>query len=83
MVFHLDGAEFYANSEYLVWSMGSALASGDVPQWQRVSSIRLSRASLIFNAFIPGVGHQVPLGHRSARSRSRQEGACGPVFKGS
>ena len=29
MTFHVDGAEFYSNSEYVVWSMSSALASGD------------------------------------------------------
>ena len=29
-IFHVDGAEFYTNSEYLVWSFSSALSSGDV-----------------------------------------------------
>ena len=30
LVLHVDGAEFYANSEYYVWSLGSAFASGEV-----------------------------------------------------
>lgn len=30
LIFHVDGAEFYTNSEYLVWSFSSALSSGDV-----------------------------------------------------
>lgn len=27
---HVDGAEFYSNSEYMVWSMGSVFAEGHV-----------------------------------------------------
>lgn len=29
LVFHVDGAEFYSNCEYYVWSLGSVLASGE------------------------------------------------------
>lgn len=28
---HMDGAEFYSNSEYLVWSIGSVLVENDQP----------------------------------------------------
>lgn len=30
---HCDGAEFFRNSEFLVWSFGSLLTSGDVMWW--------------------------------------------------
>ncbi|CAK9059150.1 Uncharacterized protein SCF082_LOCUS31390 [Durusdinium trenchii] len=30
IVLHVDGAEFYSNSEYMVWSMGSVFAEGHV-----------------------------------------------------
>lgn len=29
LTFHCDGAEFFQNTEYMVWSCGSLLASGD------------------------------------------------------
>ena len=30
--FHVDGAEFFRDAEYNVWSMSSILSSGDVPR---------------------------------------------------
>jgi hypothetical protein len=29
--FHVDGAEFFRDAEYNVWSMSSILSGGDVP----------------------------------------------------
>ena len=40
-IFHVDGAEFYTNSEYLVWSFSSALTSGDV-RWLHETKLALS-----------------------------------------
>ena len=30
---HVDGAEFYSNSEYIVYSLGSVLAEGSTEIW--------------------------------------------------
>lgn len=30
IAFHIDGAEFYSNSEFYVWSIGSTFPTGDV-----------------------------------------------------
>ena len=30
IAFHVDGAEFYSNSEFYVWSIGSSFPTGEV-----------------------------------------------------
>ena len=41
ITFHSDGAEFFRNSEYFVWSISSLLASGDEPLLQHERSCEM------------------------------------------
>ena len=44
---HIDGAEFYSNSEFYVWSVGSAFASGEA-SWMEQYELRFCQDKITF-----------------------------------
>lgn len=60
MTMHMDGAEFYRDSEYNVWSLSSIMAQGDVSKQQLVYRQTIMSCLVGVCVCRIGLGLQVP-----------------------